>query len=130
VDKIATSQINYGLVTYLARDTRLTNNANRTQIRSGRSVTFSGRFTVAGFADYGGFNNASVKLQQRLQGSRAWSTIGTKRTVGSSATSTGSVSFTITPSRTADYRLVFSGALTAPYWFAPVTSASKRVTVG
>ena len=128
--KVAFSQKNYGLVTIIAKDTKLTNSVNRSRVRAGRSVTFSGNYSLADTNAYFGGIDRKIKLQRRLAGSRTWSTIATKRTGGSYPAGTaGNVSFTIFPTKTADYRLVYSGALVNPFWEAPVTSVSKRVTV-
>jgi len=127
---LASSQINYGQVTYIARDTRLTNTASRTSLRSGRTVTFSGKFSVADVSSYYGEALIPIQLQRRFKGANPWRTIATKNTGGVFADGTiGNISFAVKPTRSAYYRLVFSGKLRAPSWEAPVISASRLVTV-
>lgn len=128
--KISSSQSNYGQVTYIARDTRLTNTASRTSLRSGRTVTFSGKFSVADVSSYYGEASVPIKLQRRFKGAKTWRTIATKNTGGIFADGTiGNISFAVKPTRSAYYRMVFTGALRAPMWEASVISASKLVTV-
>lgn len=128
--KLSSSQINYGQVTYIARDTRMTNSASRTRVRSGRTVVFSGKFSVADVSSYYGEASVPIKLQRRFKGAKTWRTIATKNTGGIFADGTiGNISFAVKPTRSAYYRMVFTGALRAPMWEASVVSASKLVTV-
>ena len=118
------SQLNYGQTTYVALETLLSNSVNRTRVSSGRSVTFTGVLTRSDRVAFIPLASTSVKLQKRPKGSTRWSTVATKST-----NSSGRVSFTTIPTRTADYRLVYAGKLSAPEWYAPITSSSKRITV-
>ena len=109
--------------TYLLHDVRTTIAANKTSIKKGTKVYVGGKFTRATGSSYVNLSGATIVLQRRDKGSTKWVNVASAKT-----NSSGNVSIGSAPSKTADFRLSYSGIYKSP-WYAPALTSSKRVSV-
>ena len=66
---------------------------------------------------------ATIVLQRRDKGSTKWVNVASAKT-----NTSGNVSIGSAPSKTADFRLSYSGIYRSP-WYAPALTSTKRVSV-
>jgi cell wall-associated NlpC family hydrolase len=100
----------------LARATRSSLSVDKASVLSGQSIVFSGR--VVSDVDSVSLRNQSVRLEQETGG--AWKTVA-----AALADADGSVTFTVKPTASANYRLHYAGVRA----FGASTSPAQAVTV-
>jgi len=109
--------------TYVMRDVRTTVATNKTSIKKGTKVYVGGKFTRATGSSYVNLSGATIVLQRRDKGSSKWVNVASAKT-----NSSGNVSIGSAPSKTADFRLSYSGIFKSPF-YAPAITGTKRVSV-
>jgi hypothetical protein len=102
--------------------------AGSTQVGSGDPVRITGTLKVATGSAAGELSGdplsgRTISLQRRALGTTAWATVGTL----SGNSSDGSYGYTITPSQTYDYRLVFTAS--SSEGLTNATSSTIRIAV-